>query len=246
MSYDKKPKMILFDVGGTLFDDGKFNALDGLKAIRAAAINPEKTNDNTLLALWNEFENKVKAALPKCDGFSFELPLSATLKYVTHNSGLKFNGSFSELEEIFDRYNSERRVIDFVPELLISLKGQGIRTAVISNNAMSGEGLFSALKRWIPCESFEFVLTSADFIFPKPSGELFVSAANSACLPPSDCWYCGDSLIADIKGSLDAGMHGVLLNKTADREIKICRDDKQREYMEVNSWDALNRYILTL
>lgn len=239
MTYSEKPKMILFDVGGTLFDDGKFCALDGLNALRKVSLNPEVTDGNALLSLWNEFENKVKSALSA----SFELPLSATLKYVIHNSGLKFNCSVTELEEIFDRYNSPRQVIDFVPELLDSLKKLGIRTAVISNNAMSGEGLSLALKRWIPCEHFEFVLTSADFVFPKPSKELFISAANSANLSPSECWYCGDTFVADIKGSLDAGMHAVLLDKTADRDIQLCRDEMQREYLRVNNWDALKRYL---
>lgn len=239
MTYSEKPKMILFDVGGTLFDDGKFSAIDGLKAVREVSLNPYETDDNTLLSLWNEFENKVKAALPSC----FELPLSAVLKYVIHNSGLKFNMSVPELEELFDRFNSPRRVIDFVPELLDTLKKLGIRTAVISNNAMSSEGLSLALKKWIPEEDFEFVLTSADFIFPKPYTELFVSAANSAGISVSECWYCGDTFIADIKGSLDAGMHAVLLDKTADREIQICCDEKQREYITVNSWEALKKHL---
>lgn len=246
MICNKKPKMILFDVGGTLFNEGKFSAADGLKAVRLSAINPDVTDDSTLLSLWNDFEDKVKAAFPKPENCSFELPLSSILKYVTHNAGLKFNKSFSELEEIFDRYNSERTVFDGVPELLASLKEQGIRTAVISNNAMSGEGLSLALKRWIPCESFEFVLTSADFIFPKPSAELFVSASNSACLFPSECWYCGDSLNADINGALNAGMHAVYFNIKADKKIKISADERQREYLEVNSWAALKSCLLSL
>lgn len=239
MTYSTKPKMILFDVGGTLFEDGKFSALDGLKAVREVSLNPKGSDDSSLLSLWNELEDKVRSSFPS----SFELPLSATLKYVIHNSGLKFNKSGPELEEIFDRFNSQRRVIDFVPELLKSLKDLGIRTAVISNNAMSGEGLSLALKRWLPDADFEFVLTSADFIFPKPHKELFISAANSAHLSPSVCWYCGDSPFADIKGALDAGMHAVLLDKTADREIQLCRDEKQREFLKVNNWSALKKYL---
>ena len=242
MTYSKKPKMILFDVGGTLFDDGKFSAIDGLRAVREASLNPQATDDSTLLSLWNEFENKVNEFLPSC----FELPLSATLKYVIHNSGLEFNKSVPELEEIFDRFNSPRRLIDFVPELLKTLKDLGIRTAVISNNAMSSESLSLALKRWIPDADFEFVLTSADFIFPKPRPELFLSAANSAGLSPYECWYCGDTFVADIKGSLSAGMHPVLLDKTADSEIEICVCDGQGEYLKVKNREALRKYILSL
>lgn len=242
MTHKTTPKMILFDVGGTLFADGKFSALDGLSALRKASLNPEATNDGTLLSLWDEFENKVKAFLPS----SFELPLSATLKYVIHNSRLKFNMTLPELEELFDRENSPRQVIDFVPELLCTLKKLGIRTAVISNNAMSSEGLTLALNRWLPDNDFEFVLTSADFVFPKPHSELFLSAASSAGLNPSQCMYCGDAFIADIKGSLDAGMSAVLLAKSSDTEIESCTDDTRREYLRVNSWNALRSYLLQL
>ena len=246
MTNNKKPKMILFDVGGTLFNDGKFDAKKGLEAVRLASTDPDVTDNGTLLTLWNEFEDKVKSAFPKSDGFSFELPLAATLKYVTHNAGLKFNISIAQLEEIFDRFNSERTVFDFVPELLSSLKKQGIRTAVISNNAMSGESLSLALKRWISAEDFEFVLTSADFIFQKPNKEMFLSAAASAFLSPSECMYCGDSITADIKGSLDAGMQTVLFNTQAETDIKICSDERQREYIQINGWKALNSYLLSL
>ena len=242
MAFNKRPKMILFDVGGTLFADGKFSAIDGLSALRKAALNPEVTDDNALLSLWNEFEEKVKAFLPSC----FELPLSAILKYVIHNSGLKFNMSVTELEELFDLSNSPRSVIDFVPELLHTLKDLGIRSAVISNNAMSCESLTIALNRWIRDNNFEFVLTSADFIFPKPHSELFLSAANSAGLSASQCMYCGDTFIADVKGSLDAGMYAVLLDKSADADIQLCTDDSQREYLRVNSWNALRSYLSQL
>ena len=234
--------MILFDVGGTLFADGKFSAIDGLSALRKASLNPDVTDDDALLSLWNEFENKVKAFLPSC----FELPLAATLKYVIHNSGLKFNMSVTELEELFDLKNSPRSVIDFVPELLTTLKELGIRTAVISNNAMSSESLTLALNRWIPDNSFEFVLTSADFIFPKPHAELFISAASSAGLCASQCMYCGDTFIADVKGSLDAGMYAVLLDKSAHADIQLCTDDSKREYLRVNSWNALRSYLSQL
>lgn len=244
MAFNKRPKMILFDVGGTLFTDGKFSAQKGLEAVRLSAVNPDITDSTALLSLWNEFESKIQAVLPKSDSFSFELPLSSTLKYVIHNSGLKFNLSVTRLEEIFDRFNSDRTVFDFVPELLKALKELSIRTAVISNNAMSSEGLTLALKRWIPDNDFEFVLTSADFVFPKPYSEMFLSAANTAFLSPTECWYCGDSITGDIKGSLDAGMSAVLLDKSADTEIQLYTDNTGREYLRVNSWDALRSFLL--
>lgn len=48
MSYSKRPKMILFDVGGTLFADGKCNAAAGFEKLRGYATNPEVTTAEEL------------------------------------------------------------------------------------------------------------------------------------------------------------------------------------------------------
>ena len=55
MSYYKKPEMVLFDVGGTLFDDGKCIPRDGLKALLEYAVNPDVTNADELTSLWDEY-----------------------------------------------------------------------------------------------------------------------------------------------------------------------------------------------
>jgi hypothetical protein len=40
MQYKKKPEMIFFDVGGTLFDDGRCDPVAGFGGLRVAAVNP--------------------------------------------------------------------------------------------------------------------------------------------------------------------------------------------------------------
>lgn len=230
--------MILFDVGGTLFRDGKCIFRDGLSALRRAALNPDVTDDDTLEALWNEYTSEINWKFTSREGATLDMSLSAGIKYVTMMSGLEFGIDIFSQEEIFDRFNSTREVKEGIPELLALLKEKGIRTAVISNNAMSGESLALAIKRWIPASEFEFCLTSADILFAKPHASLFVTAAKYAGLELSECWYCGDSMLPDIIGSGEAGMSPVLIYEGADEPV-TCTEG----YMLINSWNALTQYI---
>ena len=234
----KKPSMILFDVGGTLFRDGKCNFRDGFSALRKASLNPDVTDDDTLEKLWDEYTREIGWSFTSRDGATLDMSLWAGIKYVTMTAGLKFDIDIFSQEEIFDRFNSTRELMPGIEELLALLKKKDIRTAVISNNAMSGEGLSLAIKRWIPSSEFEFCLTSADILFAKPNKSIFLAAAKYAGLEPSECWYCGDSMLPDIIGSGNAGMFPVLIFKKAGEPV-TCTD----AYMTISSWNELTKYI---
>lgn len=240
--YNKKPEMILFDVGGTLFDDGKCVPVDGLSRLRLAADNPGITDDETLVNLWEDYMAEIGSHKSN-SGISLDIPLSSVLKYITMNAWLHFDISIAEQEEIFDRYNSTRTVNEGIPELLNALKERGIRSAVISNNAMSGEGLRLAIQHWIPTAEFEFVLTSADLLLTKPDKSLFVAAANYAGLNPEDCWYCGDGRIPDVDGAKNGGMLPVFYNKKTALPMEMRSDGGRGEYLTINHWNVLTKLI---
>lgn len=242
MPYNKKPAMILFDVGGTLFEDGKCIPADGFEKLRLCALNPEVTSGAKLAEYWSGFLNEVSGLKSK-SGETLDIPLSSVIRFATMNAGLKFDISMARQEEIFDRYNSARHVIDGVPELLEALGSLGIRTAVISNNMMSGESLSLAIKQWIPSADFEFCLTSADLLFAKPSKNIFIAAANYAQLDPSECWYCGDSKTPDVFGSSACGMCPVLLDVNSPAPAEFRSDGCCEKYLAVSNWNALINFI---
>ncbi len=246
MNYDKKPEMVIFDVGGTLFDDGKCIPIQGLSALRRASENPDVTDDETLATLWDEYTNEVTSGLRSRGGITLDAPLSATIKYVTMRTGLHLHISMAEQEEIFDRYNSTRTVIDGVSELMSTLGDMGIRTGVISNNAMSGEGLRLALKRWIPLWTPEFCLTSADILLTKPHRSLFDCASSYSGVSPSACWYCGDGRVPDVDGAINGGMNPVLLDVKSTVPFEYRTDHKAGSYLAVNNWNVLNEFIKTM
>ena len=242
MLYSQKPKMILFDVGGTLFDDGKCIPADGFEKLRLSAVNPEITTSARLAEYWDEYLNEV-SGLKSASGITLDIPLSAVIRYASMNTGLIFDIPMAEQEEIFDRYNSTRHVIDGIPELLAELDSLGIRTAVISNNMMSGESLEIAINRWIPSAKFEFYLTSADILFAKPSKNIFCAALKYAGLDPSECFYCGDSKIPDVYGASNCGISPVLLDIKSSIPLEFRSDSNCERYLTVNSWNGLTEYI---
>ncbi|MBE6755664.1 MAG: hypothetical protein E7555_04340 [Ruminococcaceae bacterium] len=246
MSYYKKPEMILFDVGGTLFDDTKCVPRNGLAKLRLASENPEATDDETLTKLWDGFMKEIGSVHKSESGTKLDFLLSTAIKFVTMQAGLHFDISMAEQEEIFDRYNSDRKVIDGVTDLLEEIHSLGIRAAVISNNAMSGEGLRLAIDRWLPGNKMEFCLTSADILLTKPDKSLFICATNYAHVNPENCWYCGDGKIPDVDGAKNAGITPVLLDTESSLPFEMRTEIGRGEYLTVNSWIVLKAYIKKL
>ena len=243
--YNKKPKMILFDVGGTLFAGDNFSAEKGFSALLKLAQNPEITDAKALTALWDEYIEEI-GSLYSESGIHLDLALSAIIKYATMNTGLHIDLPMAQQEEIFDRYNSDRTVIDGVPELFKTLEKLNIRYAIISNNAMSGDGLGLAIRQWIPSANPEFVLTSADLMFTKPAEKIFVAASNYAHLKPEECWYCGDGKIPDVDGAQGVGMSPVLLDEKSEIPLEFREDGIKGEYITVNNWNVLKDLLYKL
>ncbi len=241
--YNKKPKMILFDVGGTLFNDGKCIAEKGFSALLSVAENPEITNEKELAFYWDEYLSEVSGDLKTRENQHLETPLCAIIKYVTMNAGLHIDLPMSEQEELFDRFNSTRAVLDGAPELFKTLEELNIRYAIISNNAMSGEGLTLSIKRWLPSINPEFCLTSADVLFTKPYEKIFFTALKYAHLNPQECWYCGDGRIPDVDGAKNAEMAPVLIDEKSEIPLEFRTDGGRGEYMTVNNWNVLKEYL---
>lgn len=244
--YKSKPEMILFDVGGTLFKGGNFSAEKGFKALLEIAENPRITNEKALTRFWDEFIEEVCSGLKSKSGIKLDAPLSAIIKYATMNAGLHIDLPMPQQEELFDRYNSTRKVIDGVPELFRALEELNIRYAVISNNVMSGEGLALSIRHWIPSINPEFCLTSSDIMLTKPCKDIFITAANYAHLNPDACWYCGDSLIPDVDGAKNAGMTPVLLDEKSEIPLEFREEGGRGEYMTINNWNVLSEYLKKL
>ena len=153
-------------------------------------------------------------------------------------AGLKTSLSPLEIEIAFHRQNAFHKPMPFVSEMLSLLREKNVRTAVISNITLSGDALRLAISDCIPNHSFEFVITSADYVFCKPSPLLFDAALKKAGVAPERCWYCGNDFSADVVGAVSSGMFPVLLDLSSEAAISMDIFEKS-EFVRVNSWNAL-------
>ncbi|HZJ75097.1 MAG TPA: HAD family hydrolase [Clostridia bacterium] len=236
----RKPEAIVFDFGGTLVIDSAFDFERGANALRSAALNGDEVSTAQLKDLWDKLYEGINIAFNHDAPFGLETPLSSIFRYIFDVSGLKFDKDLLELEYIFDSNNSDRTETKHMKELLKYIEESGIKTAVISNITLSGEALGRAIRDVYPDNSFEFVITSADYCLLKPAPFMFKAAANRLSVSPKDCFYCGDSFGADVEGAKSAGFFPVLYD-TKSHEKSVYMDDGA--YLKINSWDALTELL---
>jgi len=232
----RKPKMILFDYGHTLFAEKRNEALDGIRAVmRHAVRNP--------LGLTPEQVNERSAALffgicKQVRDIGAELHNRHFLKLLYEPLGIGFSISLLEQERIFWDHMSPGTPMPHIRELLDCLKARGIRSGVISNIGFSGEALRDRIDRGLPGNAFEFAIASSEYMVRKPNPLLFELALSRAGLPGRAVWYCGDNPVADVMGAHGAGIFPVWYRSGIPSDFPDERYDRAPEcpYLEIRDW----------
>lgn len=233
----KKPKAVLFDFGGTLAIDSEFDLERGVDSLRSVALNGGNFTTQEICDICRRLIADIKAVNKNKDvSFGIETPLSSIFRCVFDILGLQFDMDLIQIEHIFDSNNCDRTATPHMAELLEYLRNSGIKTAVISNITLTGEALRRSIELIYPDNSFEFVITSADYCLTKPAPYMFFAAAKRLGVSPKDCFYCGDSKTADVGGSLNSGIFPVLYDSKAS-ESAVYPDDGA--YLKINSWKVL-------
>ena len=128
-------------------------------------------------------------------------------------------------------------------EMLSYLQETGIRTGVISNLCWSGSALTRRLREAFPKHSFDFILTSSEYIFRKPDKHIFDMAIHKSGLDPNDIWYCGNDLAVDVLGAYSAGLFPVFYD---DRSVPSKINEKNDSmtvdipHLHLSNW----RYLM--
>ena len=210
----KKPLMILFDYGHTLTYEDKWDAVNGEKAVLKYA----SSNINDLTAeqvatyaesLYNEFSQARKESKMEIHQHQFQ---RLTYEYLQ----IKIDLPPHEIEEIYWDNASPAHAMPHIGETLAFLRGNNIRTGVVSNNSFSSVALKKRLDRILPENCFEFFISTSDYIIRKPNKMIFELALRKARLSAGDVWYCGDSVDYDVAGAAAAGIYPVWYESDID------------------------------
>ncbi len=130
--------------------------------------------------------------------------------------GTRFDECFEYLYEIFHG-PTVWRVYEDVAPTLEGLRAKNIPAAVVSNWDTRLPGLLESLGL---TDHLQFILTSAEVGFEKPSPEIFLHAAEKARASVSEILHVGDRPTDDVEGALNAGMQGLLIDRSGNTDFE--------------------------
>lgn len=138
--------------------------------------------------------------------FQIEIPNTMFTPYLYESQGIEISHSNSEIDTVFWDAAAPGAPTEGIKDFLEYLKNKGIRTGVISNISYDPSVVAERINRMLPENTFEFIITSSNFVFRKPNKMIFDLALEKAELLPHEVWYIGDQYECDVKGSLKAGL----------------------------------------
>lgn len=235
----KKPKMILFDYGHTLLCEPNFSFLRGEEAL----FEHIRKNKNGLTPKQlNDFGQELFEQIGVVREIGMELHERQFQRFLYEYFEIELSISFSEAEKILWDNVSAGALMPNVDTMLDYINANGIRSGVVSNIGWSGTALTERINRMLPGNKFEFIITSSEYMFRKPSPMLFKLALKKAELDAEDVWFCGDNIKADVEGSSAVGMFPVLYEdeimdnpwREQNKGVTPCC-----EYLHIHHWHEL-------
>lgn len=229
-----RPEMVLFDYGDTLAWEPAPDFLKGWRAVFQTLVkNPDgaapEQAQRIADGLWRRFSGSRSLSASRMGGW--EIHEWQQLRTVFGALGLESSLPLPEVEILLMENACPSHPHDGTAEMLDFLRGQGVRTGVISNIGWSGNALSHRLGRLFPGQPFEFVLASSEYGIRKPDPLLFQIALRRAGLPSEKTWYCGDNFTFDVRGAHGAGIFPVWLNRTEQEP-----EEANFPYLAVSGW----------
>ena len=200
------PQGILFDLGGTLLGEFRFDRAAGRAHLLEIAQNPRGVTFGDYAAFAKEFNETVWAGR---DESLVEFPVAKFWKLADEQLGISFDLPEHEVELEFWRTAVTMKPEPGVVETLDALCEAGMPMGVVSNSAFCGYVLSKELEEHGLRDYFAFVMSSADYGIRKPHHMIFDTAAGKLGLRPADIWFAGDRPDHDVAGAKGAGMHAV-------------------------------------
>lgn len=241
----KKPKMILFDYGQTLVNEQKFDGVKGTEAVLRYAV---KNKYNLTAEQIQREADDINHELGRFDSSGkhlclAEIPNTMFTPYLYESQGIEIPLSTEEIDKIFWDAASPGVPTDGIADFLDFLNKNKIRTGVISNISYAQSVVAGRINTLLPGNSFEFIITSSNYIFRKPHRRIFGLALEKAGLQAENVWYVGDNYECDIKGAAGARITPVWYTGAAgNMDIDIVHSD----VFVIKEWNELEEKLKEL
>lgn len=236
----KTPKMVLFDYGQTLVAEQKFDGVKGTAAVLQHAVkNKYHLSAEQVQAKANELNRELGRFDPeKRHLCQIEIPNTMFTPYLYESQGIEIALSNAEIDTVFWNAAAPGAPTEGIKDFLEYLKNKGIRTGVISNISYNPTVVAERINRLLPENTFEFIITSSNFMFRKPNKRIFDLALEKAQLRPDEVWYIGDQYECDVKGALNAGLLPIWYIGAIDLPYT-----EDKNILTVKAWNEAERYI---
>ncbi len=243
---ERKIQAVLFDIGETLLNFGKVDAValfkEGGKLAHSFLQNlgqPVGTLPDFLSKhLWRVRIFSIRSHITGKDFDSL-----AVLKKMEQKRGVKL--SEKQWEEFgwcwYEPLSKTASVEPDIKQTLGKLKQAGIKLGILSNTFINAVTLERHLAQFGILEFFSVRLYSYQFEFRKPDGRIFVEAAKKMNCAPENVLFVGDRLDLDIAGATAANMRAVLKKAHTNGGEKIPQD-----VMTIEKINELPSFIETI
>lgn len=241
-----KPDFIMFDYGQTLIKEGAFNGAAGYDSIlRHAISNPRHITGTTLQNEVEEMNAELGRFNPATRNTRLtEVSEESINRYLFAKYAIAFppDTDLRTLETEFWNTANPCEPCEGIIELLDFLQSENIRTGVVSNLSFCGKTLHERIYSAIANADFDFVISSCDYLFRKPSRRIFEAALAKAGVDADKVWFCGDQFIPDIQGSSSLGMTPVWYKGS----LRYDSECKMTEGIEIYHWSELISILKSL
>lgn len=233
----KLPQWILFDYGQTLFTEKEYGGIAGERAVLQHAVkNPQNVSAEEISALYAVLASELAGKDPDC---CHEIVYLSIQRYIHEYFGLEFDRSPQELEAIFWDSCSPGVPVLHIAELLDLLWQKGIRTGVISNLCFCEKTLRDRIESGLPNHHFEFLISTADYAFKKPSRRIYEVALKKAGIIAEEAWFCGNDPVCDVEGASAAGLFPIWYTGALPQKYEPPRC----EHLVISDWNELSTLL---
>lgn len=237
-------KAIIFDLGHTLIDyyndwrEPEKKAVSDTYRLFARRVDADVDKKEFEESLYSFLKNARRKRAEEM----VEVPLRSILKECFRKFGYEDEGTLVEegLEIFYNALLEHRKLIEGVPEMLSFLKEKGYLIGLISDVAWGLPSTFPRkdIRHYRIDSYFDDMVFSTDVGLRKPHPRIFRISLENLGVESDEAVYIGNSLQADIKGALNAGMKGIL-----KKSRYFFPDDTIVPSAVIERWSELRRIL---